>query len=110
VIDAMVRELFRGTEQDPVPQVLERSLAVLTSENIRSVLRETAWSPLASWTAPVAHQGGAREFHASRVPQRDSSKVGPAKCSGEASPQALERRACPARRHCGASVLEISRR
>jgi hypothetical protein len=40
-VEPMVRGLFPGTEQDPVLQVLERSVVVLTAENITSVLRET---------------------------------------------------------------------
>jgi hypothetical protein len=39
----MVRGLFPGTEQEPLLQILERSVVVLTSENITSVLRETTW-------------------------------------------------------------------
>lgn len=39
----MVCGLFPGPEQGPVLQVLERSVVVLTPENISSVLRETTW-------------------------------------------------------------------
>ena len=42
-VEPMVRGLFPGTEQGPVLQVLERSVVVLTAENIMSVLREATW-------------------------------------------------------------------
>lgn len=42
-VEPMVRGLFPRKEQDPVLQVLERSVVVLTAENIASVLRETTW-------------------------------------------------------------------
>ena len=42
-VEPMVRGLFPTTEQDPVLQILEQSVVVLTPENIASVLRETTW-------------------------------------------------------------------
>ena len=42
-VEPMVRGLFPTTEHDPVLQILERSVVVLTPENIASVLRETTW-------------------------------------------------------------------
>lgn len=42
-VEPMVRGLFPTTEQGPVLQVLERSVVVLTAENVSAVLRETRW-------------------------------------------------------------------
>jgi hypothetical protein len=42
-VEPMVRGLFPTTEQGPVLQVLERSVVVLTAENVSAVLRETTW-------------------------------------------------------------------
>ena len=42
-VEPMVRGLFPTTEQGPLLQVLERSVVVLTSENVSAVLSKTRW-------------------------------------------------------------------